>query len=56
MSTFIGMKITKECKPKSDSKPKELTVLEIKAKLDDLGIKYDNKAVKADLSALLPQE
>lgn len=56
MSTFIGMKIAKESKPKADNKLKELTVLEIKAKLDDLGIKYDNKAVKADLIALLPQE
>ena len=33
---------------------KELTVAEIKAKLDKLEIKYDKKAKKNDLIALLP--
>ncbi len=32
------------------------TVTEIKAQLDKLGIKYDNKATKADLLTLLPQK
>ena len=35
---------------------KELTVTEIKAKLDELGIEYDKKAKKDELLALLPQE
>ena len=33
----------------------KLTVHEIKSKLDELGIDYDSKAVKADLIALLEQ-
>lgn len=33
----------------------KLTVPEIKSKLDELGIDYDSKAVKADLIALLEQ-
>ena len=32
------------------------TITEIKAQLDSLGIKYDNKATKADLLTLLPQK
>ena len=32
-----------------------LTVPEIKSKLDELGIDYDSKAAKADLLALLEQ-
>ncbi len=36
--------------------PKEPTVAEIKAKLDELGIEYDKKATKADLLTLLPQK
>lgn len=39
-----------------EEKSKELTVAEIKAKLDKLGIRYDKKAKKDDLIALLPQE
>lgn len=35
---------------------KELTVPEIKAKLDELGIEYDKNANKATLTALLPNE
>lgn len=35
---------------------KELTVAEIKAKLDELNIDYDKKAKKEELIALLPQE
>lgn len=35
---------------------KELTVVEIKQKLDELGIEYDKKAKKDELLALLPQE
>lgn len=46
------IEIGKESKPKG----KEPTVAEIKAKLDELGIEYDDSAVKADLLALLPQE
>ena len=33
--------------------PKELTVKELKAKLDEAGIEYDTKAKKADLEVLL---
>ena len=40
---------------KEDSK-KTLTVAEIKAKLDELGIEYDKNANKETLLALLPQE
>lgn len=35
---------------------KELKVDEIKAKLTELNIKFDDKAKKEDLLALLPQE
>lgn len=35
---------------------KEVTVTEIKAKLDELGIEYDKKANKETLLTLLPQE
>ena len=37
-------------------KPKEPTKAEIQAKLDELGIEYEEKASKAELLALLPQE
>lgn len=53
MATIIG-RIRKNIK--SESKPKELTKAEIQAKLDELGIEYDNNATKATLLALLPQE
>lgn len=35
---------------------KELTVAEIKAKLKELNIEFDDKAKKEDLLALLPQK
>ena len=38
---------------KNQKKPTELTVAEIKAKLDELGIDYDKKATKAELLELL---
>ena len=50
MATVIG-KIRKK-----EAKNPELTVKDIKAKLDELGIEYDKKANKETLLALLPQE
>ena len=38
------------------SKPKEPTVAEIKAKLTELNIAFDNNAKKEELIALLPEE
>lgn len=52
MATVIG-KIHKEVKKEEK---KDLTVAEIKAKLTDLNIEFDNNAKKSDLLALLPQE
>lgn len=52
MATVIG-KIRTVKKEKTE---KELTVAEIKAKLTELNIEFDDKAKKADLLALLPQE
>ena len=43
-------------KVKEDNKSKEPTIAEIKAKLDELKIEYDNKAKKEDLIALLTKE
>ena len=45
-------KVTWACYEKS-KKPTGLTVAEIKAKLDELGIEYDKKANKAELLELL---
>lgn len=50
MSTFVGLRIKKEIKPK------EPTKAEIVAKLKELGIEFEEKAKKEDLIALLPQE
>lgn len=55
MSTFIGLKINKVDNNKNN-KPKEPTIAEIKDKLKELGIEYDDKAKKEDLIALLPKE
>ena len=46
-SEYVEVKETKEA---------ELSVKDIKAKLDELKIQYDPKAKKEDLLALLPQE
>lgn len=53
MSTVIG-KIRK--KIKNNDKKEELTVAQIKAKLKELNIEFDDKARKDDLLALLPKE
>lgn len=53
-STFIGMKIEKTIK--EETKKTELTVSELKAELDELGIKYEKNAKKDDLLALLNKE
>lgn len=52
MATTIGKVRT----IKKQDKPKEPTVAEIKAKLDELGIEYDKKATKEVLLTLLPTE
>lgn len=50
-------KIKKELEEiKKASVQKEPSIKDIKAKLDELGIKYDAKAKKEDLLALLPKE
>lgn len=46
----------KKAEGNKESTSKELTKAEIQAKLDELGIEYDNNATKATLLALLPQE
>lgn len=43
-------------KVEETAKPKEPTIADIKAKLDELGIEYDSKAKKEDLVALLSKE
>lgn len=50
MATIIG-KIRKK-----ETKKSELTIAEIKAKLDELGVEYDKKAKKEDLVTLLYEE
>lgn len=46
----------KKAEGNKESTSKELTKAEIQAKLDELGIEYDNNATKATLLALLAQE
>ncbi len=50
------MRKSKEYQEVGKEASKELTVAEIKAKLDKLGIEYDRNANKATLLALLPNE
>jgi len=45
--------LKKQKRTPQESKINELTVAEIKAKLDELGIEYDKKATKAELISLL---
>lgn len=45
--------LKKQKRTPQESKINELTVAEIKAKLDELGIDYDKKATKAELISLL---
>ena len=52
MATVIGRNRIK----KVQKSFKDMTVAEIKAQLDKLGIEYDKKATKANLLTLLPQK
>ena len=52
MATVIGRNRNK----KTQKSFKDMTVVEIKAQLDKLGIDYDKSAKKEDLLILLPQK
>ncbi len=52
MATVIGRSRNRKAKKSTEN----ITVSEIKAKLDELGIEYDKNAKKEDLMTLLPQK
>lgn len=50
---YVEINVSTNGKKKEE---KNITVSQIKEKLDELGIEYDENATKADLLTLLPQK
>ena len=51
----IGKALLKSVEVLSDDKPESLTLKEVKAELDSLGVDYDKRAKKTDLLELLDE-